>query len=100
VRKSWKQRNNYVKSFSRPIKRARHLDERIAAYALENAITKEKAAKIIHAAEQQRAMYQHIQRVLGKGPKGGINKILVPDETREDGWRPIFDQVEIAQRLI
>jgi hypothetical protein len=64
-----------------------------------NDMTKEKA-KRIHAAEQQRAMYQHNQRVLGKGHKGGINEILVPDETREDGWRPIFDQEEITQRLI
>jgi hypothetical protein len=60
-------------------------------------MTKEKAAKRIHAAEQQRVMYQHIQPVLEKGHKGGINKILVPDESREDGWRPIFDQEEIMQ---
>jgi hypothetical protein len=64
---------------------------RIAAYALPNDMTKEKAAKIIHAAEQQRAMYQHIQRVVGKGHTGGINKVW---------WRPIFDQKEITQRLI
>jgi uncharacterized protein YoaH (UPF0181 family) len=63
--------------------REKYLKERIVAYALTNDMTKEKAAKQIHATEQQKAMYEHIQRVLGKGRKGGINKILVPDETRE-----------------
>jgi hypothetical protein len=80
--------------------RVKHLDERNAAYALANFMTTEKAAKRTHAAERQRAMYLRIQRVLGKGHKGSINKILVPDETREEGWRPLFDQEEILQRLI
>jgi hypothetical protein len=54
--------------------RTKHLDERIAAYALANDMTKEKAAKRIRAAEQQRAMYQQSNECSGRATKEASTK--------------------------
>jgi hypothetical protein len=78
------------------------LKERIeAAYLCENT-TKANIEKRIRATEATRAKYRRIQTTLKRKRKGGIQFLLVPDETGESvsGWKGIFDQEEIVQRLM
>jgi hypothetical protein len=76
------------------------LQERIeAAYLCENN-SKANIEKRIRATEAARAKYRRIQTTLKRKTKGGIQFILVPDENVEGKWNGIFDQDEIAQRLM